>query len=75
MENAIKFLRIQYFKSIKDVTLHPRRVNLIIGEPNVGKSNLLEAVSLLGAGLLERSGKFLDDVIRYETVSNLFYDK
>lgn len=74
MENAIKFLRIQNFKSIKDVTLHPRRVNLIIGEPNVGKSNLLEAMSLLGAGLLESSRKFLDDVIRYETVSNLFYD-
>ena len=28
MENAIKFLRIQNFKSIKDITLHPRRVNL-----------------------------------------------
>ena len=57
MENAIKFLRIQDLKSIKDVTLHPRRVNLIIGGPNVGKSNLLEAVSLLGAGLLERSAQ------------------
>ncbi|WP_345057998.1 AAA family ATPase [Hymenobacter glaciei] len=74
MENDIKFLRIQNFKSIKDVTLHPSRVNLIIGEPNVGKSNLLEALTLLGAGLLERNEKFLDDVIRYETVSNLFYD-
>lgn len=48
MENAITFLRIQSFKSIKDITLHPRRVNLIIGEPNVGKSNLLEAMTLLG---------------------------
>ncbi|HEX8659523.1 MAG TPA: AAA family ATPase, partial [Hymenobacter sp.] len=74
MENALKFLRIQNFKSIKDVTLHPRRVNLIIGEPNVGKSNLLEAMSMLGAGLYERRAQFLDLVLRYETISNLFYD-
>ena len=39
MENAIKFLRIQNFKSIKDVTLHPRRVNLVISEPNASKPN------------------------------------
>lgn len=74
MENAINFLRIQNFKSIKDVTLHPRRVNLIIGEPNVGKSNLLEAMSLLGASLYSRGAKFLDSILRYETISNLFYD-
>lgn len=74
MENAINSLRIRNFKSIKDVTLQPRRVNLIIGQPNVGKSNVLEALSLLGAGLYERRDKFLGDVVRYEQVSNLFYD-
>lgn len=74
MENAINSLRIRNFKSIKDVTLQPRRVNLIIGQPNVGKSNVLEALSLLGAGLYERGGRFLGDVIRYEQVANLFYD-
>lgn len=31
MGNAINTLRIQNFKSIKDATIHPRRVNLIIG--------------------------------------------
>jgi len=74
MNNAIHTLRIQNFKSIKDVEMKPRRVNIIIGEPNVGKSNILEAVSLLGAGLYEGGGKFLSDVIRYETTNNLFYD-
>ncbi|MEJ7661732.1 MAG: AAA family ATPase [Hymenobacter sp.] len=48
MKNAISTLRIQNFKSIKDVEMKPRRVNIIIGEPNVGKSNILEAMSLLG---------------------------
>jgi AAA15 family ATPase/GTPase len=75
MENAINTLRIQNFKSIKDVIMKPRRVNLIIGQPNVGKSNILEAMSLLGAPLYgEGSNLFLNDVLRYETISNLFYD-
>ena len=74
MENAIKFLRIQNFKSIKDVTLHARRVNLIICEPNVGKSNLLEAMSLLGGITYEQSEKFMSSFIRYEEPRQLFYD-
>ncbi|MBD2723210.1 AAA family ATPase [Hymenobacter armeniacus] len=74
MKNAINTLRIQNFKSIKDVAMQPRRVNLIIGQPNVGKSNILEAMSLLGAGLYERGAKFMDTTVRYETTSNLFYD-
>ena len=63
MENTIKHLRIQNFKSIKDVTMKPRRVNIVIGKPNVGKSNILEAMSLLGTGLYERSGRFLGGII------------
>lgn len=74
MENAIKFLRIQNFKSIKDVTLRPRRVNLIIGEPNVGKSNLLEAMTLLGGIFYEQTEKFMGSFIRYEDPRQLFYD-
>ncbi|GAA3975048.1 hypothetical protein GCM10022407_20810 [Hymenobacter antarcticus] len=74
MENDIKFLRIQNFKSIKDVTLLPRRVNLIIGEPNVGKSNLLEAMTLLGGITYEQTEKFMGSFIRYEEPRQLFYD-
>ena len=73
MQNAITTLRIQNFKSIKDVTMTPRRVNIIIGEPNVGKSNILEAMSLLG-GMFFDGEKFMDGQIRYETIRNLFYD-
>lgn len=74
MKNAITTLRIQNFKSIKDVEMKPRRVNIFIGEPNVGKSNILEAMSLLGVGLYSRGEKLLGGVIRYESISNLFYD-
>ena len=48
MNNAITTLRIQNFKSIKDVEMKPRWVNILTGEPNVGKENILEALSLLG---------------------------
>ncbi len=75
MQNAITTLRIQNFKSIKDVTMQPRRVNIIIGEPNVGKSNILEALSLLGGIFFDKAeGRFMDGQLRYETVRNLFYD-
>ena len=75
MQNAITTLRIQNFKSIKDVTMTPRRVNIIIGEPNVGKSNILEAISLLGGMSFDKAeGKFMEGQIRYETIRNLFYD-
>lgn len=74
MENAIKHLRIQNFKSIEDVTLKPRRVNIIIGEPNVGKSNILEAMSLLGGIVYEQTEKFMGSFIRYEEPRQLFYD-
>ena len=73
MQNAITTLRIQNFKSIKDVTMTPRRVNIIIGEPNVGKSNILEAISLLGGMFFDRE-KFMEGQVRYETIRNLFYD-
>lgn len=73
MNNAIHTLRIQNFKSIKDVEMKPRRVNIIIGEPNVGKSNVLEALSLLGGMFFDKS-RFMDGQIRYENLRNLFYD-
>lgn len=74
MENAINTLRIQNFKSIKDVTMQPRRVNLIIGPPNVGKSNILEAMSLLGGISHEKKDKFMGSFIRYEEPRQMFYD-
>lgn len=74
MQNAITTLRIQNFKSIKDVTMTPRRVNIIIGEPNVGKSNILEALSLLGGMVYEQTEKFMGSFIRYKEPRQLFYD-
>src|SRR5215210_4576350 len=41
-------IRIQNFKSLKDVTLDLQQVNLLIGPNNSGKSNLLKALEFLG---------------------------
>ncbi len=74
MENVINTLYIQNFKSIRNALLHPRRVNLIIGQPNAGKSTVLEAMSLLGSFPYERKKKFMRSFIRYEKPSQLFHD-
>jgi AAA15 family ATPase/GTPase len=51
------------------------RVNVLVGGPNTGKSNILEALSLLGACYSQEKDRFLSDFIRYEKLSNLFYDQ
>jgi AAA15 family ATPase/GTPase len=43
----IESLTIKNFKSIKDLSIDCKRVNLFIGRPNTGKSNILEALGLL----------------------------
>lgn len=74
MSNLIKNLRIQNFKSIKDLSLDCERINVFIGKPNAGKSNILEAVSLLGVNYPQNPGnlKFVENVIRYKTLNHLF---
>lgn len=42
----IRHLEIENYKSIKHLTLDCRKINVFIGEPNVGKSNILEALDL-----------------------------
>lgn len=73
-ENHIQNLKIQNFKSIKEMDLDCGRVNLFVGKPNVGKSNILEAMSLLGGFYSTNKQKFLSEFIRYETLKNLFND-
>jgi predicted ATPase len=46
-EKWLNKVHIQNFKSIKDCEFNPKRINVLIGEPNSGKSNLLEGLSLL----------------------------
>jgi len=74
MDNLLNRIEIKNFKSIKHLKTDCKRVNVFIGKPNVGKSNILEALSLLGAHYTTDENKFLGEFIRYEEISNLFYD-
>lgn len=65
-------LSIRNFKSIKEMDIDCARVNLFIGEPNTGKSNILEAL-----GLLSWFGFLNDDIgeyVRLQNIYHLFYD-
>ena len=74
MDNFLHKLEIKNFKSIKHLETECKRVNVFIGKPNVGKSNILEAIGLLGASYSRDERKLLSEFIRYEEISNLFYD-
>lgn len=70
-ESFFKNIHISNFKSLKDLTLSDcKRINVLIGKPNVGKSNILEAIGLLG---LNESFK-LNDFIRVSSFAELFFE-
>ena len=70
MAKSISTVSIENFKSLKKLTLERcANVNIILGKPNVGKSSILEALSLLG----NHSGEqFFSDVVHYESIVNVF---
>ena len=72
----IDSVEIKNFKSVRDVTLSGcRDINVIIGRPNVGKSNILEALSLFDVPFLIGSKtKSLKSLIRIDNASELFYN-
>jgi AAA15 family ATPase/GTPase len=75
MSDFIKNLEIKNFKSIKYLQMDCKRVNVFIGKPNVGKSNILEGLSLLCGGNSFNHEKFLSEFIRYNSAIDLFHDK
>ncbi len=64
----INELKISNFKSVKKMEVKCKRVNVLLGGPNVGKSNILE-----GLGLFQAPGLHFR-VIRCEKLSDLFFD-
>jgi AAA15 family ATPase/GTPase len=68
----IRHVHIENFKSIKELDLDLKRVNVIIGEPNSGKSNILEAFGLL-YWLQHRRN--LHELVRHEHINELFHLK
>ena len=72
----IETLKVKNFKSIKDLTLSCKEINIFIGEPNTGKSNILETLGIFSYGYYGiKNGISLNDFVRFEMMSNLFYDE
>lgn len=65
----INKLKIESFKSIKNLQLNCKKINVFIGEPNSGKSNIIEAISLFSPTSLP-----IKDSVRMENLTDLFYD-
>ncbi|MCU0434424.1 MAG: AAA family ATPase [Bacteroidia bacterium] len=69
----IDTLSIENFKSIKSMKLKPKRVNVFIGEPNSGKTNILEALALQSVGGFEET--FLKDILRVRNCFEMFHNQ
>lgn len=72
MANWIHDIEINNFKSIRHARVEDcQRINLFVGPPNVGKSNLIEALSLLSY-VNSDFHTHLRRMCRYELFSDLF---
>jgi AAA15 family ATPase/GTPase len=67
---------IKNFKSIKHLEFNSKKFNIFIGEPNTGKSNILEAIGLFSIKYLSETElrHKLKLLIRFDSAINLFYD-
>lgn len=68
----IQLLEIHNFKSIKILKIACNRINIFVGKPNVGKSNLLEALGLYAINSNNMKG--IDLFVRNKIYNNLFFE-
>jgi AAA15 family ATPase/GTPase len=76
MENFIDHINISNFKSIRNLKIEGlSRINLLIGKPNVGKSNILEAFGVFSLPYLTLgSEKKISSLIRLKNINEMFFD-
>jgi len=67
-------IEIKNFKSIRHAEIKDcRRINVFIGYPNVGKSNILEALGIASIGS-SNSNLNIDDFVRVEDSTSIFFN-
>jgi len=70
--NLIKNIEIKNFKSIRHQKIDDcKRINVLVGYPNTGKSNILEALSLFS---IDRPDTDFSSFVRVEELPTLFFD-
>ena len=80
MNQFFENIKIENFKSLRHVELTDcKRINLFIGKPNVGKSNILEALSLFSIAhnsspIRTRFNNSFKSYIRYDSERELFFN-
>jgi AAA15 family ATPase/GTPase len=67
----LKTIKILHFKSIEQLEIECKRINVFIGEPNTGKSNILEAIGVFSLPYCSN----LRELVRFENMSDLFFEK
>jgi AAA15 family ATPase/GTPase len=77
MSHFFENIKIENFKSLRHIELTDcKRINLFIGKPNVGKSNILEALSVFGAfenpNTINKEA--LRENVRYKHEADLAFD-
>ena len=74
--HEVKKIEIINFKSIRHAEITGcRRVNVFIGYPNVGKSNILEALSLFSSLQLDYDFFNFNDICRLKYFFELFFNQ
>jgi hypothetical protein len=67
-------LSVSIFKSVRQLDIECKKVNVFIGEPNTGKSNILEALALLSWSA-RAFDNVLTDYVRLQITPDIFYDR
>lgn len=71
MNQHIQNIEISNFKSIKDLKLDGcKKINIFAGKPNAGKSNILEAISMLRLDTIEDDFR---EYLRFKNYDDLTY--
>lgn len=68
---GIQKLRVAGFRSLRDVTWEPGRLNVVIGPNGSGKSTLLRALALLQKSAL---GELPQEILRWGGIAPLLWD-
>lgn len=71
----INNIEIKNFKSIRHQKIEGcNRINVFIGYPNVGKSNILEAIGLFSVGELSKENFSFNQICRVKHFSELYFN-
>lgn len=74
--NLIENIEIKNFKSIRHQKIEGcKRVNVFLGYPNVGKSNILEALGIYSSFQLKNHSFKFNEICRVKHFSELFFDR